>query len=352
MNKLQQQRKDEHLHLAEKFYQPQSSFSGIRFVHQSLPESDLASTDLSTTYGALQFSAPFFINAMTGGSAHTKQINQRLARIAKETGLAMATGSLSAAIKDASLSDTFTIVRKENPTGLILANIGAEHSIEAAKRAVDLLEADALQVHINVAQELTMPEGARSFHWLNNIEKMVNQIHCPVIVKEVGFGMSRETARQLHEIGVTYLDVSGKGGTNFAQIENSRGNDWYQELNDWGMTTAESLLDLQTERANFHLTASGGIHSPLDVAKCLALGADLVGVSGYFLHYLLHHSDEEVIAEIKRWQSELRVILTLVGCKEPHELSQQAIVIDESLSHWCTARGIDWQALAQRTIMR
>lgn len=350
MNKLQQQRKDEHLHLAEAFYNDASAFQGIRFMHQSLPESDLLSTCLETHYGALHMSAPFFINAMTGGSKHSQQINDRLSLIAKETDLALATGSLSAAIKDDSLAPTFSIVRKNNPEGLILANIGAEHSIENAKKAIEIIQADALQIHINVAQELMMPEGGREFHWLHNIEKIVQAIDCPVIIKEVGFGMSAETLHQLQEIGVSYVDVSGTGGTNFSQIENARGKTM-TELINWGQTTAESLLDIYNHHNEMHIAASGGVKSPLDVAKCLALGAETIGVSGYFLHYLMHHSDEETIAEIERWKQELRVIMTLLGLNTISEFTQTNLLLDQELAHFCKARDIDWKRFAHRIIM-
>lgn len=349
MNERQQKRKDEHLHLAEQLYHESHALSGVRFIHQSLPEISLDEVSLHTSFGVLSFDCPFFINAMTGGSHHSQQINKRLAKIAAQTHLAIASGSLSAAIKNEALIPTFSTLRQHH-SGIVIANIGAEHSVQNAQKAIDVLQADALQIHINTTQELIMPEGGRSFHWLNNIQKIVQHCSCPVIVKEVGFGMSRETLVQLQSIGVQYVDISGRGGTNFAAIENKRQSQPFMELNDWGLSTAESLLDNQSMQSVMHLCASGGIQSPLDVAKCLSLGAEIVGISGYFLHYLLHHTDEETINEIKRWQQELKLIMTLVGARSPQELTQAPLLLDTSLSHWCQARDIDWRSFAQRRL--
>lgn len=349
IDERQQRRKDEHLHLAEELYQPNHSLSGIRFIHQSLPEISLDEVSLNTNFGELSFTCPFFINAMTGGSNHSKQINQRIARIATQTNLAVASGSLSAAIKDERLIPTFHVLREHNK-GMIIANIGAEHSIQNAEKAIQILEADALQIHINTTQELLMAEGGRNFHWLENIQHITEQCHCPVIVKEVGFGMSQETVQQLQAIGVQYIDISGRGGTNFAAIENYRQQNQFSELNNWGLSTTESLLDIQPFIHTMNVCASGGIQSPLDVAKCLSLGADVVGISGYFLHYLIHHTDEETVDEIERWKNELRIIMTLVGAKSPKELVTAPLLLDSTLSHWCEARKIDWRSFSQRQL--
>ncbi|MGO2697161.1 MAG: type 2 isopentenyl-diphosphate Delta-isomerase, partial [Enterococcus faecalis] len=217
-------RKDEHLSLAKAFHKKKSNdFDRVRFVHQSFAESAVNEVDISTSFLSFQLPQPFYVNAMTGGSQRAKEINQQLGIIAKETGLLVATGSVSAALKDASLADTYQIMRKENPDGLIFANIGAGLGVEEAKRALDLFQANALQIHVNVPQELVMPEGDRDFtNWLTKIEAIVQAVEVPVIVKEVGFGMSQETLEKLTSIGVQAADVSGQGGTSFTQIENAR----------------------------------------------------------------------------------------------------------------------------------
>ncbi|HJA89694.1 MAG TPA: type 2 isopentenyl-diphosphate Delta-isomerase, partial [Candidatus Jeotgalibaca merdavium] len=184
-------RKDEHVDLAEKQYQAasQSDFQKIRFVHHSLPQ--MATTDVSLASHLLGYDMPlpFYINGMTGGSDKTKVINQQLAEVAKASGLVMASGSVSAAIKHPELSDSFKVIREVNPDGIVLANLGAHHTVENAKRAVDILQANGMQIHINAPQELVMPEGDRDFSmWLSQIEAIVKGVGVPVMVKEVGFG--------------------------------------------------------------------------------------------------------------------------------------------------------------------
>src|SRR5699024_780320 len=222
---LQHNRKNEHVSLSQKFHgdERDSSFHDLQFVHHSLPMIDVEEVSLETKIGNLSLQAPFFINAMTGGSPWTKKVNEKLAIVARETNLAIATGSVSAGLKTPEVADSYRIVREVNPHGLVFANLGAGHGLENAKKAVDLLQADAFQIHVNAPQEVVMPEGDRTFRdWLSNIEEIVEGLDVPVIVKEVGFGMSRETIAQLRSVGVEHIDISGTGGTNFAQIENYR----------------------------------------------------------------------------------------------------------------------------------
>ena len=168
-----QNKKDDHVKLAQEFHgrNSESHFDKIRFVHKSLSHVDLDQVDTSTSLAGIDIEYPFFINAMTGGSSLTGEINRKLAIVARETGIPIASGSLSVAMKDPSLLDSFRVIREENPDGIVLANLGAEHSIENAKKAIDILEAQALQIHLNTPQELVMPEGDRDFsHWLPSIE--------------------------------------------------------------------------------------------------------------------------------------------------------------------------------------
>ena len=205
-------RKDEHVSLAKAFHKGRSNdFDSIRLLHSSLPELALKDVDLSTELFQYQLSTPFYINAMTGGSEKTKEINRQLAIVARETDLLIATGSVSAALKDSSLIDSYSVMREEYPKGKILVNIGGGVSVEDAKRAVNLFEVDGLQIHLNVPQELVMPEGDRDFrNWLSIIEEINQQINVPILVKEVGFGMTRETIKTLLSIGIQTIDVSGQ----------------------------------------------------------------------------------------------------------------------------------------------
>jgi isopentenyl-diphosphate Delta-isomerase len=349
---MSSQRKNEHIALVHKHYQEKqmSDFQNIKFVHHAFPPINAQEVQLNSQIGPLKLDFPFFINAMTGGSDETKRINEDLAIVARETGLVMATGSMSILFKHPELSDSFQIVRKQNPNGLIFANLGAGHSIENAKRAVAVLEADALQIHVNATQELIMPEGDRDFKlWLSNIETIVCQLEVPVIVKEVGFGMSRETIQQLIDCGVQIIDVSGRGGTNFAQIENSRRKDVsYDFLEDWGQSTVVSLIEAQSN-PHIDYIASGGIKNPLDVVKSLALGAKAVGVSGEFLHVLQEQGIEATIRFVNEWKTQVQTIMALLGKVKVEDLVKTDLILTGDAQDYCETRNLDWKSLANRT---
>ncbi|OJG96851.1 isopentenyl-diphosphate delta-isomerase [Enterococcus termitis] len=288
---------------------------------------------------------------MTGGSKRAKDINQQIGIIAKETGIMTATGSVNAALKQPELADTYQIMRKENPNGIIFANIGAGLSLEEAKRAVELFHADGLQIHVNLPQELVMPEGDRDFHgWLDTIEEIVTSLGVPVIVKEVGFGMSSETIAQLLERGVQAVDVSGQGGTSFTQIENARRQKRELSfLNDWGQSTVISLLESQTFQKDCTILASGGVRQSLDIVKALSLGAKSVGIAGTILNQLMTHGLDETIMLIQQWENELKMLYTLLGKKTTAELVTTDIILSNEISHWCESRGISYQTFAKRS---
>ena len=350
MSKLNN-RKNEHVSLSEKFYaDAQSSFSDAHFVHHSFPQMDVKDVDLSVNLDGLHHSVPFFINAMSGGSAWTGKVNEKLALIAREANLAIATGSVSAAIKDPSVLDSFKIVRQTNPDGLVFANLGAGHGLENAKRVVDILEADAMQIHVNAPQEVVMPEGDREFsNWIENIQSIVEGLSVPVIVKEVGFGMSRETITLLESLGVKTIDISGKGGTNFAQIENFRRKDHkLDDLEDWGQSTLVSLLEAQEVVKSASIIASGGIRKPIEMVKALALGASLTGLSSQFMHMALDNVDK-TIETVEAWKMELKRTFTLLGARSVSDLKQTDLIVSGEAAHWCYARQIDIKKYASRS---
>lgn len=347
-----QNRKDAHLALADAQYNPRanSGFDSVRFMPNALPQVALDEVDSSvrvfvqkesdadgTSASACSTSAnpaflwrsPLYINAMTGGSANAQKINAQLARVAAKTGVAIASGSLSAALQNDALSDTFSVIRSENPCGFVMANVSAGTSQSDAMRAVDMLQANALQVHLNAAQELVMPEGDRDFrNWLKNIEQIVRsceRMRVPVVVKETGCGMTARDVLRLRDVGVRAVDVSGRGGTNFVTIENARrSHGGYDYLADWGLTTVESLIDIrkcEALKANpVEIFASGGVRTPLDVVRALALGASAVGVAGEFLHTLMHEGEDALTQQISDWQEQIRVIMALLGCKSVADL--------------------------------
>ena len=350
---ITQHRKNEHIALATEQYQAQADagFDAVRLMPNALPQIALEEVDASVRVlnvggnsvggnsageNNAQWRSPLYINAMTGGSAAAQEINAQLARVAAKTGVAMASGSLSAALRDATLRDTFSVIRSENPHGFVMANVSAGTSSDDALRAVSMLQANALQVHLNAAQELVMPEGDRDFRdWLHNIERIVRACEAervPVIVKETGCGMTARDVLRLRDVGVRTVDVSGRGGTNFVAIENARrarganvlgarganmlGN--YDYLANWGLTTVESLRDIRNCEAlksdPVEIFASGGVRTPLDVVRALALGASAVGVAGEFLHTLVHEGEDALAQQITEWQEQIRVIMALLGC--------------------------------------
>jgi isopentenyl-diphosphate delta-isomerase len=352
MNVTRSERKWDHIRLAMKSGDDDSTgFNDVIFVHRSLPESSLTEIQLSTKIGELQLSSPIFINAMTGGGGErTLEINRNLSLAAKETGLAMAVGSQMAAIKDRNEEDTFKVVRKENPAGIIIANIGSEATVEQAKRAVDLIEANAIQIHLNVVQELTMPEGERDFRGvLSRIEAIVSNVGVPVIIKEVGFGMAQETVKRLASIGVAAVDVGGFGGTNFAKIENARRKQQtYDFFNDWGIPTAVSIAEARSCRLPISIIASGGVNTGSDVAKAIALGANAAGMAGGLLKILLKSGREALIEKVNHLHEELIVIMTALGAKTIQELQEVPIILRGETHHWLTERGIDTKQYSQR----
>ena len=346
----QTNRKNEHVSLSENFYKDgESSFKDVHFMHHSFPGINVSDVDLSTSLGDLTFSVPFFINAMSGGSEWTGKLNQKLAIVARETGLAIATGSISAAIKQPKFEDSYSIMRKENPGGLIFANLGAGNGSENAKKAIDMIQADALQIHVNAPQEVVMPEGDRAFsNWIENIEDILANIDVPLIVKEVGFGMSRETVKLLQDIGVKYIDISGKGGTNFAQIENFRRREHkLDDMESWGQTTTVSLLEAMEVKSNSAIISSGGIRSAQDILKSLALGASLVGVSSQFMHMVLKDVDK-TIEMVEQWKLELERSMTLLGAKSIADLTHTDVIIRGETAEWAELRHIDLKKYANR----
>ncbi|WP_078553256.1 type 2 isopentenyl-diphosphate Delta-isomerase [Bacillus alkalicellulosilyticus] len=344
-------RKHDHIvHALATGQQRSHGFEDIQFVHQSLPNSSTESIDLASTIGDLTLGSPIFINAMTGGGGEkTADINMRLARVAKETHIGIAVGSQMAAIKDSSERKTYEIVRATNPNGIVLANLGSEATPSQAQQAVEMLEANALQIHLNVVQELVMPEGDRSFVGaLTRIESIVSALDVPVIVKEVGFGMSKETVTLLKSIGVTIVDVGGFGGTNFSKIENQRRARQLDYFDDWGITTTASIAEITSFHQDVSIIGSGGLQNGLDAIKAIALGASALGFAGFFLHTLLHKGDEALVEEVALIKEDMKVLMTALGVPSIKDLQRIPLLIKGDTYHWLQQRGVDTTRFSQR----
>ncbi|MCD1260198.1 type 2 isopentenyl-diphosphate Delta-isomerase [Paenibacillus athensensis] len=343
-------RKMEHVyHALELGQSGRQGLADVRLAHNCLPETSMQHIALDTRIGDLTLSSPIFINAMTGGAAETESINRELAIVAREKGLAMAVGSQMAALKSSEVESSYKVVRRENPRGVVLANLGSEATVEQAERAVEMIEASALQIHLNVMQELIMPEGDRCFSgMLQRIEAIVRKVNVPVVVKEVGFGILREQARQLREAGVTIVDVGGAGGTNFAAIENARRSTALGWLDDWGHPTAVALLETLTVFPRGSVIATGGITNALEAIKALVLGASAVGMAGAFLKVLRTEGVEALHRFAGELQTGITLLMTALGAESVEALWSVPAVITGETAEWCSARGIDITEYARR----
>ncbi|OUL37244.1 type 2 isopentenyl-diphosphate Delta-isomerase [Nostoc sp. T09] len=292
-----QSRKAEHIRIClEEDVQCHQITNGLeryRFTHCCLPELDRNDIDISTNFLAKRLGAPLLISSMTGGTEQAGIINQRLAQVAQDYKIAMGVGSQRVAVEKPQVADTFAI-RKYAPDVLLLANLGAvqlnyKYGLDECLRVVEILEADALILHLNPLQECIQSKGDTNFRGLlDKIYKLCCKLPVPVIAKEVGNGISSVMAKKLLAAGVTAIDVAGAGGTSWAKVESERAdNDLQRRLGktfaDWGLPTAECITTIRAIAPTVPLIASGGLRHGLDVAMAIALGADIAGLAMPFL---------------------------------------------------------------------
>jgi isopentenyl-diphosphate delta-isomerase len=302
----------------------------VHFIHEALPELALEDVNTSLTLFGKKLSAPILISSMTGGTEEAGEINLRLAETAQETGIAMGVGSQRAALEHPEQIPTYAVTRKAGPNILLFANLGAVqlnygYGIDECRRAVDMLSADALILHLNPLQEAVQVGGDTNFAGLaGKINEICNKLEKPVIVKEVGWGISERTARMLLDCGVAAIDVSGAGGTSWSQVEMYRAPDEFTRklaatFVDWGIPTVSSILNVKKSAPEMMIFASGGLKDGQDIAKCIALGATLGGMAGPFLKAAAI-SAEKAVEFIKLIQLQLQVTMFAAGVGQLQDL--------------------------------
>lgn len=282
-----------------------SGLENYHFIHEGLPEMDLGQVDTSLSLFGKKLAAPILISSMTGGTEQAGEINQRLAEAAQECGVAMGVGSQRAALEEPQQIPTYAITRKVAPDVLLFANLGAVqlnygYGIDECRRVVEMIQADALILHLNPLQEAVQAGGDTNFASLaKKIEGICIKLEKPVIIKEVGWGISERTAKILADCGVAAIDVAGAGGTSWSQVEMYRAPDEFTRqlaatFVGWGIPTADSILNVRKAVPDMKVFASGGLKDGLDIAKCIALGATLGGMAGNFLKAAAVSSEKAV----------------------------------------------------------
>ena len=302
-----------------------------RFTHCCLPELDRSKIDIATTFLGKKLGAPLLISSMTGGTELAKTINFRLAEVAQQYKIAMGVGSQRIAVENPQVASTFA-VRSQAPDILLLANLGAvqlnyDYGLAECQRVVDLLEADALILHLNPLQECVQTYGNTNFQGLlAKIATLCQKLPVPVIAKEVGNGISAVMAQKLIEVGIAAIDVAGAGGTSWAKVEGGRAEDPHQRrlgqtFGDWGLPTAECVTEIRAVDPHIPLIASGGLRNGLEAAKAIALGADIAGMAWPFLQ-AAHESVDSVYNLVDVLIAEVTTVLFCTGNATLKELQQ------------------------------
>src|SRR5712691_591082 len=363
------QRKIEHVNIAlgqDISVAQSANWNDIQFVHQALPEVDLDEIDTSVSFFGHTLRYPIFISSLTGGHPDVTSINRNLARAAEQYGLALGVGSQRAGIVNPEVAASYAVTRDHAPKTFLIANIGAPQLIEQSRhaaftleqvqRAIDMIGANALAVHMNSLQEAAQPEGdRRAFGEAAALKALTGQVAVPVIAKETGAGVCREQALLLRDCGVAAIDVGGAGGSSMSAMEaarsQSRGDERARNIGllyrDWGIATPIAVVEAGVAR--LPLIATGGVRSGLDMARALALGATLVGMGFPFLK-AASESYEKVCELLEMVVAEMKVAMQLSGANRIEQMRQVDIVVTGETGNWLRLRGFeeDLKAMAQR----
>ncbi len=337
-----------------------TGFKDVSLVHRALPEINKQSVSLATNVFGHKFAAPIIVGAITGGTAEATRINAAIAEAVETLHLGMGVGSQRAAIENKKLEATFAVARKKAPTAFLVANIGGVqlahgYGAKEVKKAIEIIDADAVAIHLNSLQEAVQPEGQTNFKGvLEKIGEIASAVDKPVIVKETGSGISAEDAEKLEAAGVKGIDVSGAGGTSFAAVEYYRAKGKEHSVQrflgdafwDWGIPTVASLIET-AQTVKLPVIASGGVRSGVDVAKALALGASLASLSQPVLQAATKGAKDTENALVFLME-ELRNAMFLVGAETVAQLAKAPVVVTGKTAEWLKARGFNVEGYARR----
>jgi len=331
----------------------------VHFVHKALPEVDKTKIDLSTIVFNQRFAAPLIVGAITGGAREAVRINATIAEAVEKMGLGMGVRSQRAAIEDKRLEGTFSITRKKAPTAFLIANVGGVqlvngYGLKEIKKAVEMIHANAVAIHLNSLQEACQPEGQTNFRGvLERIGSIARQLNVPVIAKETGAGIAAEEAEKLENAGAKGIDISGVGGTSFAAVEYYRSKKVHNSQRrlgdvfwDWGIPTGASIVEV-SQSVNIPVIASGGIRNGVDIGKALALGASLSSLSQPILQ-AASKGLKETVEALSLLIEELRNVMFLVGAESIQGLRRTPIVITGKTAEWLKLRGFDIESHARK----
>jgi isopentenyl-diphosphate Delta-isomerase len=316
----------------------------VKLIHNALPEIDYEAVETSQNFLNHNFKAPIIIDSMTGGTPEATKINSRLSLVAEKFGLGMGLGSQRAGLLSSELAETYSIARSNAPSAFLVANIGGAQlskglKVQDIKNMIEMIAADALVVHLNPLQELIQPEGEPKYKGvLSKIKEICANFDIPIIVKEVGAGISMDVAKKLESAGVSAINVAGSGGTSWAGVEKLRAETAHNsnKINlgelfwDWGIPTAVSLIEVRNS-VKIPVVASGGIRNGLEIAKCMALGANMCGMAYPFLRHA-SKSFESLCEFANKTLIELKSTMFLVGSKNISELGKSRFIITGELA--------------------
>jgi isopentenyl-diphosphate delta-isomerase len=344
------------------FHHKKTGFQDIELIHNPIPEIDLKEVETKTDFFGKKIAAPLLIVGMTGGHQTATRINEILARAAQESGIGMGVGSQRAAIEDPSLSQSYSVVRRFAPDIPIIANLGGPqlskgYGIREARKAVEMIEADALAIHLNPLQEAVQIEGETNTKGiLAKIREIANQLDVPVIAKETGCGIAYEQASLLAKQGIKGVDVGGAGGTSWSAVEAFRQlaenpsaarTQLGLTFREWGIPTAASVIEVSSLK-ELTIIATGGVRNGIDIAKSIAVGADLAGMGLPLLRPAYSGDLESLTTEIRKVIRELRTAMYLTGARNVKDLATSNLVIRGELAEWLRVRGFDPKDLARR----